>query len=116
MFEINDAEILAKINLEIGLNLTHLLQFIAALEHYKRALELYEKNNWKLGIAETLLKMANLYAILGDFDDAKKLCFESLSLYKARLTSNDTRIAEVFHTLGFVYFKSKNYEESMDYL
>jgi hypothetical protein len=57
---------------------------------------IFEKNNWKLEIAHVLVKLGRVLGILSifclfhyffleDFENAKKVCFEALKIYKKKL-------------------------------
>lgn len=95
------------------------------MDYYHKALSAYEKVNWKLDIAKVLNCMAHLYALLGltisfiligAYEDATKMCFEALAIFKQRISDLDIRITEVYHTLGFIFYLQKEYESSMEYL
>ena len=68
--------------------------------------------------------MGEVYAILccliiiyyiASHEDAKKLCYEAISIFKKRLPENDIRIAEAYHTLGYVFFMDKDYEMAVEF-
>ena len=53
--------------------------------------------------------------IIASHEDAKKLCYEAISIFKKRLPETDIRIAEAYHTLGFVFFVDKDYEMAVEF-
>lgn len=116
-FEINDSDILAKIHLEIGLCSVHSFKLIKAINHFKTALVIYEGLNWKLDIARCLNKLAFVHSLIStDYENAKKLCYEALAIYRHKLNNNDLRICETYHTLGNIFFMEKDYEMALEYL
>ncbi|CAD8076521.1 unnamed protein product [Paramecium primaurelia] len=115
-FEINDFDVLCKIYIEKA-NL-YLLnhQYIQSLDYYKKALIYYEQVNWKLDIARILVKISFVYALLHDIEDAKKICYEGLSILQNKLDHQDQRIFETYYTLGCIYYLEKEYDFALEYL
>ncbi|CAK91370.1 unnamed protein product (macronuclear) [Paramecium tetraurelia] len=115
-FEINDFDVLSKIYIEKA-NL-YLLnnQYLQSLDYYKKALNYYEQVNWKLDIAKILVKISFVYALLHDSVDAKKICYEGLSILQNKLDHQDPRIFDTYYTLGCIYYLEKEYDFALEYL
>ncbi|KAM3130017.1 hypothetical protein pb186bvf_017913 [Paramecium bursaria] len=116
LFEVNDFDLLGKIYMEKASNLFCLNQLLPALENYHKALQLYEQVNWKLDIARVLLKIAHIYALLNDTEDAKKICYEVLRIYQKKLEPTDQRLFETYFMLGCVYYYQKEHDFASEYL
>ncbi|CAD8110100.1 unnamed protein product [Paramecium sonneborni] len=115
-FEINDFNLQSKIFIEKA-NL-YLLnnQYLQSLDYYKKALINYEQVNWKIDIAKMLIKISFIYALLHDNEDAKKICYEGLSILQSKLDNQDYRIFETYYTLGCIYYLEKEYDFALEYL
>ena len=54
--------------------------------------------------------------LTANLKDAKRLCYEGIIIYKSCLGMNDLRLGEAFHTLGHIYFLTKEYDLSKESL
>ncbi|CAD8105257.1 unnamed protein product [Paramecium sonneborni] len=115
-FEINDFDLQSKIFIEKANLFLCNNQYIQSLDYYKKALINYEQVNWKIDIAKILVKISYVYALLHDSEDAKKICYEGLSILQSRLEHQDPRIFETYYTLGCIYYLEKEYDFALEYL
>ncbi|CAD8104333.1 unnamed protein product [Paramecium sonneborni] len=124
-FEINDFDLLCQIYISKAQYCLLNNQYLQSLDNYTKALIQYEQVNWKLEIAKLLVKISFVYALLskskqfkktGDFADAKKICYEGLSILQNKLNNSDPRIYETYYTLGCIFYLEKEYDFALEYL
>ncbi|CAD8184204.1 unnamed protein product [Paramecium pentaurelia] len=115
-FEINDFDLLCQIYIAKAQCCLLNNQYLQSLDYYTKALIHYEQVNWKLEIAKLLVKISFVYALLNDFVDAKKICYEGLSILQSKLSHSDQRIYETYYTLGCIYYLEKEYDFALEYL
>ncbi len=53
---------------------------------------------------------------LGNFEIARKLCFESNSIFKKLDGDNNINTIETYHILGYICYQSKEYDLAIEYL
>ncbi|CAK93522.1 unnamed protein product (macronuclear) [Paramecium tetraurelia] len=115
-FEINDFDLKCKIYIaKAQCNLSN-NQYLQCLDNYTKALIQYEQVNWKLEVAKLLIKISFVYALLNDFADAKKICYEGLSILQTKLSNSDPKIYDAYYTLGCIYYLEKEYDFALEYL
>ncbi|CAD8090482.1 unnamed protein product [Paramecium primaurelia] len=115
-FEINDFDLKCKIYItKAQCNLLN-NQYLQCLDNYNKALIQYEQVNWRLEVAKLLGKISFVYALLNDFTDAKKICYECLQIFQSKLSHTDPRIYDTYYTLGCIYYLEKDYDFALEYL
>lgn len=45
-----------------------------------------------------------MFHMVGGYEDAKKMCYEALAIYKSKLIDSDLKISETYHTLGWIFY------------
>jgi len=110
--DFDSAEVRALIR--IGVNQTRLKDLEAAIKTGEQIVELANKLDMKLEIADGRSIMAVAYAEMGDYDQSSKLNFENLRLYEKL---NEKRL--VGATLGLIgvdFSCMQNYEKAEEYI
>lgn len=105
------ANVLSNIGLIYG-RMEYKLQF--SLEYYERALRIYKQNDYKLGIANTLSNMANVYDNLNEPLKAIDLQKQAYDIFEA--IGNKPGMASALTNIGIAYTSVPDYQQSIHYL
>lgn len=105
------ANVLSNIGLIYG-RMEYKLQF--SLEYYERALRIYKQNDYKLGIANTLSNMANVYDNLNEPLKAIDLQKQAYDIFEA--IGNKPGMASALTNIGIAYTSVPDYQQSVHYL
>ena len=96
--------------------------FQKSQKYYYEALLHYEKLNWRLDIAYTLVLLARLNGWLSinwfdieNPDTANKLCYEGLAIYREYLPEEDDRIADTFYILAELAYLKKDIDAAFQF-
>lgn len=85
-----------------------------SLEYNKKALSIYELNDYKLGVANVLSNMANTYDNLNQPIKAIELQKQSYDIFKS--IGNKVGMANTYTNIGIAYTSIPDYEKSIYYL
>jgi tetratricopeptide (TPR) repeat protein len=105
------ANVLSNIGLIYG-RMEYKLQF--SLEYYERALRIYKQNDYRLGIANTLSNMANVYDNLNEPLKAIDLQKQAYDIYEA--IGNKLGMASALTNIGIAYTSVPDYQQTIHYL
>ncbi len=89
-------------------------EYSGALDDLESAIQGYEKINHKAGLTSTHINLALVHQALGDYRYAQSEFQQSLDLAKAS-PSDDLRIAEALHNLGYLAGSREDYSAARDY-
>lgn len=62
-----------------------------------------------------MMKMGVVYAMLKEFEIAKKLSYEALEIYRKYTLMNDIKVGRALFSLGKIFFFGKEYEVAEEY-
>lgn len=85
-----------------------------SLQYYERTLKIYELNGYKLGVANVLSNMANVYDNLNQPLKAIELQKKSYNIFKS--IGNRAGMASALTNIGIAYTSVPDYEKSIYYL
>lgn len=106
--EINDYELWNKAEYLAGF--AHYIQndFIEALEHFEKSMELSKTHGFDEGEAAALNRMGNTYQLMGQYEEALNFYLQALTINKE--LENKQEIARTLTNLGSIYRLFGNYE------
>ena len=88
-----------------------------AMEFYNRALALIENKVGKdcMAKAESLIKKAEMYYSIGDYENTLKYSHSALEIAIAELGVKNPELAEYLSKIGYLYFKVGEEREALEY-
>ena len=98
----------------MGLVYKYQKNYVKALEYYAKALEMYETDQNKKGVAATIGNIGNIYYERGDFTAALSYYFKAVDIYKQIGSIQDVVLN--IGNIGAVYVEQKKYKEAEDQL
>ena len=104
----------------IGLTLNNIGNYYKAIGDYPQALEWYRKTlqcqqNDRLNTVKTQLNITGVHAMMHHFDEALKLCTETLDILKEAYPHSYSEIIRCYGLIGTIYFMQKNNTTATDY-
>lgn len=88
-------------------------EYDQALVHNQRALELYEKANYIIGVASIKINIGNIRLYFGDYNDAVRLYFEGIDMYKQE--KDTLRLMTSYMNIGTLFYQNDYLEEALNY-
>ncbi len=101
---------------ELGNIYLHVSDYKAAQETLEKALTLNQKTPQKAQRARLSLYLADVYRETGDYDKAKTLLEESLSIYRNHFPKDHEQLSRILAHLGAVYRHVGDFKKSTDLL
>ncbi len=88
-------------------------QYTKAFQYYNEAFKISQKNNDSLAAGKTLLQMANIQDILGDYSGSRTTAIDGLKYLE---TTNDLKsLSGLYHIISVANSEQKNNEEALRY-
>jgi len=97
----------------LGLAYSYISMYDKSFENYKRALELYTKQNNLLGIAEINNNIGMIYKFIKNYDKSIEHYNNALQIFLN--LKNDTGITQALTYIGNIYYHKNNYAEAIKY-
>ena len=97
--EIKTAQALMK----IGLNYYILNKYMKAKDYFERALVIFKRNQFFVGIAEALQNIALQLSHWGEYEDALQYNYEAINFWKEM--DNVFQVASVNYNIGIIYME-----------
>jgi tetratricopeptide (TPR) repeat protein len=98
---------------DIGVNYEAKTDHANALNHYNKAMVLYDELGIKTGSSGVFTNIAVVYSEQGDYNSAIAYFFKALKIYDA--AHEDGRKAMILENIGLVYMEQQLYEKAIDY-
>ncbi len=93
----NNLELMSKSYNDLGIVLKAKQEYLSSLQFYKNSLDIKEKLDNKIEIANTLYNIGNLYIVLEDYELALNTHYRALDIYSQLLKSDVTLLSTVVH-------------------
>jgi tetratricopeptide (TPR) repeat protein len=100
------------LNIIIGNNYFHLLQYDDALRHYDDAFSLLDKNNKLIG--HLYIHIGDVWNAINNFESAL-LCYEKALKILINHDSDDRDVARIYRKISDIHLKQNNYEDANIY-
>ena len=98
----------------LGITLQQLGEWDQALTYHRRALEIFQKANFKIGVAKALLNIGDVHNRRGELVEALRHYQRALAIVEQ---DGDRRIhVTLLNAVGVIYTKQGNYETALDVL
>lgn len=114
-FIVNEPATKGKLLIEIGKVSFMSYNFQKSQKYLYEALLHYEKLNWRIDIAYSLVLLARLNGWLSNHSNdienpetANKLCYEGLAIFREYLTEEDDHIVETYYILAELAYLKKD--------
>ncbi len=99
-------------------------EYNIAIEYYSKALEIFQKQNDDLNVAETFYLMGATFYVSGKFEESASNLFSALEIYdknkkqleKPKYSLENERYADTLKFLGLIHIEFKQFEKSRKYL
>ncbi len=95
--------------------LLHDWKLDSTLIHFKKALSLYEQNNFRKRVADTHDKIAEVYRKNYDLNDALVHAKKALSIRLKIFNPKHSEIANSYNSIGHIFKDQDNYTSAMEY-
>jgi adenylate cyclase len=91
-----------------NIGLAHAIQgkYVEALDYYEQSLQLFRREDDKVGVANLLNNIGSIYANKGDDAKALEYCLQSLKI--AEETGDKTRVMSALINVGSIYYNKKD--------
>lgn len=88
-------------------------EYDLALFHNQKAIDLYRKADYDVGVASIMINIGNIRLYTGDYNEAVKLYFDGIAIYKEQ---HDTlRLLTSYMNIGTLFYQNNYLEEALGY-